>query len=103
MKICNKCGAQLIDEAVFCTNCGVSLEDNLEETGRLLYDDNKLNTTVLDDNDEMNTSVLDEDIQIPPTNEVNPFICEEPISNLLKTQYLLNMLIQCIRILIIFK
>ncbi len=80
MKICNKCGAQLIDEAVFCTNCGVSLEDNLEETGRLLYDDNKLNTTVLDDNDEMNTSVLDEDIQIPPTNEVNPFICEEPIS-----------------------
>lgn len=91
MKKCNKCGAQLIDEAVFCTNCGASLEDNLEETG-LLYDDNELNTTVLDDDDEMNTSVLDEDIEeIPSINEVNPFIYEEsikePTQNAVPPQY----------------
>lgn len=91
MKKCNKCGAQLIDEAVFCTNCGASLEDNLEETG-LLYDDNELNTTVLDDDDEMNTSVLDEDIEkIPSINEVNPFIYAEPIEkpaqDVVPTQY----------------
>lgn len=69
MKNCNKCGAQLIDEAVFCTNCGASLEDNLEETG-LPYDD-----------DEMNTTVLDEDIEeiSPFVEEVNQFAYEEPI------------------------
>lgn len=69
MKICNKCGTQLIDEAVFCTNCGTSLENDLEATG-LLYED-----------DEMSTTVLDEDIEeiAPIVEEVNQFAYEEPI------------------------
>ncbi len=48
MKKCNKCGAQLIDEAVFCTNCGASLEENSEETS-ILYEDDGMNTTVLNE------------------------------------------------------
>lgn len=80
MKICNKCGAQLIDEAVFCINCGASLEDNLEETG-ILFDDNELNTSVLDEDDDINTTVLDEDIEknLPIFEEGNSSAYEEPI------------------------
>lgn len=39
MKTCNKCGTQVIDEAVFCTSCGAILEDETEETGVLFEEE----------------------------------------------------------------
>lgn len=71
MKLCRICGAPMEDEAVFCTNCGALLEENLEETS-LLYE-----------NEEMNTTVLDEDIEeIPPVGEFNPLVDSEPVKEI---------------------
>ena len=54
MKICTNCGAQLSDEAVFCTECGTVCAVNQENEAQ--------GTTVLDDSVSEGTSVLDENI-----------------------------------------
>ena len=60
MKNCNKCGATLPDEAVFCPNCGTLVEEDLEATGLLDENDYEENTGVLTDDELEETGLLDE-------------------------------------------
>lgn len=39
MKFCQKCGKELLDEAVMCPNCGCAVSDNAFEKKEASYDD----------------------------------------------------------------
>lgn len=57
MKICNKCGAMLPDEAMFCTSCGTSLDEDFD--GTIVLEDNDIDKTYENDLDA--TGLLNED------------------------------------------
>ena len=99
MKFCKVCGAQLPDEAVFCTNCGNTIEqttvinaDNTlddEGTTVLTQDDYDEGTTVLDEVE--NTTVLNDPnenvILTPPMPIYEPPIGTTPVNPIQNQQF----------------
>ena len=99
MKFCKVCGAQLPDEAVFCTNCGNTIEqttvinaDNTiddEGTTVLTQDDYDEGTTVLDEVE--NTDVLNDPnknvILTPPMPIYEPPIGTTPVNPVQNQQF----------------
>ncbi|MBE6817559.1 MAG: zinc-ribbon domain-containing protein [Ruminococcaceae bacterium] len=78
MKKCKYCGAELLDEAVFCSQCGMVCEA-IEEENHFLPTDNEPETSVLAE-DGLETSVLQEDeleTSILEANEPETSILEE--------------------------
>lgn len=83
MKNCNKCGAMIPDEAMFCTSCGTKIENDLE--GTTVLDDNLSSrdagvfeetnfsdTSVLNEQDWDDTSILvDPTANIPEFRDIN--------------------------------
>lgn len=62
MKKCKMCGAQVRDEAMFCTSCGAPFEDEENTTVLVDNEDEIDGTSVLSDEfEEENTSVLSEE------------------------------------------
>lgn len=61
MKVCKECGASLLDEAMFCSNCGTPVDaDDFEATGILYEDDNESLNLIENENFEL-TGVLYDD------------------------------------------
>ena len=77
MKFCKVCGAQLPDEAVFCTNCGNTIEQTTVINADNTIDDGSTTVLTQDDYDE-GTTVLDEVENTDVLNDPNKNVILTP-------------------------